>query len=119
MYEFIINFVKTTIGLSDTSRKQQYITPTADALALIDWLVETTGYKPIDLVFPVNGKGWCIPSKHIGYAGYGTGKNGHVKRVGLARILEVTDASLAIQIKLKFGFIEVAEIVANKGVMPR
>src|SRR5476651_133800 len=99
MYEFIISFVKTTIGLSDTSRKQHYITPTADALALIDWLVETTGYKPIDLVFPINGKGWCIPSKYMGYEGYGTGKNSQVKHARLTRILEVTDASLAIQIK--------------------
>jgi hypothetical protein len=103
MNRFLIR-LHTMYGLAEGKAGNVTITPTTEIVDFIEWIVEETDYEPTDLVFPVEGKGWCIPGDSIGIREDFTGHSGHMVRT--FHILEVTDDTLAVHIKLKFGFNE-------------
>jgi hypothetical protein len=106
MTKFLIR-LHTMYGLATGKTGKVAIAPSADIVDLITWLVEETDYEPTDLVFPVDGEGWSIPGKNVSLKedvtihGSYTMKSYH--------ILEVTDDTLAVHIKLKYGFAEMAD----------
>jgi hypothetical protein len=94
-------------GLAEGKSGRITIKPTSAIVDFMEWIVEETDYTPTDLVFPIEGKGWRIPGNSVGIREDLV--PGGSYKVTTFHILEVTDDTLAIHIKLKYDFKEVAD----------